>query len=269
MDLELHEAIENIVNAFGNEIITQRRFIYMLADYYTFRDNPAERHVISVIVNDGYSASLLKQENRSDFITTMNKIVYEVCRNYGFRDELVKDIILKIANSVGIKDNRNMIIPKHSSPEVPIVEGTIDKEYKSTSLFFLKRTTTWRNKVIVVCEASGVYNEQDGTFVISKGSLLNIQAINQGAYIINDGGELKIKYLKKQKMFSEKNILRKKILEQHCKLQQPRFYLVETDIICATPSEAAFMATGVDANGLNCWKDRKGRSLKECMTSNK
>lgn len=40
--MELREAINKIVCQFGKKIISEQRFIYMLADYYSFRDNPAE-----------------------------------------------------------------------------------------------------------------------------------------------------------------------------------------------------------------------------------
>ena len=64
--MELYEAIKKIVDTFGRDIVTERRFIYMVADCYSFRDNPAEKHVLSAIVNESYTQKLLNISSQEE-----------------------------------------------------------------------------------------------------------------------------------------------------------------------------------------------------------
>ena len=50
-----------------------------------------------------------------------------------------------------------------------------------------------------------------------------------------------------------------------CRLYEPHFYYLEADMKCSSPSEAAFMVTGSSSNGMSSWKDKNGRSLKDCI----
>ena len=70
--MELHEAIKKIVEEYGKKVITERRFFNMVADYHSFRDNPAEKRVLSAIVNEGYSARLLIIDNSDDSSIILN-----------------------------------------------------------------------------------------------------------------------------------------------------------------------------------------------------
>lgn len=98
----LQEAINRIIQEFGKDIIAEKRFVYMIADYYSFRDNPAEKRVLSALVNDGYTARLLDNKEGSDISIVTNQIVEEVCRNYGFRKDLVSDILTKVMKGIGV-----------------------------------------------------------------------------------------------------------------------------------------------------------------------
>ena len=107
----------------------------MIADYYSFRDNPAEKRVLSALVNDGYSARLLMSDEDCNLSLVTNKIVEEACNNYGFREKLVEDILLNIVKGIGKE------IPKvHSSIDVHPVNVDA-KNYCSISLkkYFSKK----------------------------------------------------------------------------------------------------------------------------------
>lgn len=91
--MKLNESIGTIINLFGKEIITEHRFIYMLADYYSFRDNPAEKNVILALMNDGYCENFLKIENYSDRSLEVNRIISVICKSYGFRQDLVTKVV--------------------------------------------------------------------------------------------------------------------------------------------------------------------------------
>ena len=104
--MELHEAIKIIVDQFGKDVITERRFLYMLADYYSFRDNPAEKHVISAIVNDGYAQKILNISSQKDITIIESHMSNSVCRNYGFREDIVFNVIRAVEEGIGLpQDN--------------------------------------------------------------------------------------------------------------------------------------------------------------------
>lgn len=113
--MELHKAIKEIVDQFGKDIITERRFLYMLADYYSFRDNPAKKHVVSAIVNDGYTQKLLNISLLKDRTIVESQILNSVCRNYGFREDIVSDVIRAIEEGIGFpKDKSRKVRPLNS-----------------------------------------------------------------------------------------------------------------------------------------------------------
>lgn len=103
--MELHEAIKKIVNDSGKNIITERRFFNMVADYHSFRDNPADKRVLSVIVNEGYSARLLTIGNSGDSSIILNQIVNDICKNYGFRKDLVLGVLDSIITCLGFSSS--------------------------------------------------------------------------------------------------------------------------------------------------------------------
>ena len=116
----LQEVINRITREFGKEIIAERRFVYMIADCYSFRDNPAEKHVLSTLVNNGYSARLLKQNRRQDISVITNQIVNEVCKNYGFKEELVTEVVsCIIGKSCNYQNKQSSGKKVHSSNMVP------------------------------------------------------------------------------------------------------------------------------------------------------
>ena len=101
--MELHEVIKQITGQFGKDVIAEKRFVYMIADYYSFRDNPAEKCVLAVLVNDGYTVRLLNQSESQDISIVTNQIVDEVCKSYGFREELVKGVVDYILGGLNLK----------------------------------------------------------------------------------------------------------------------------------------------------------------------
>lgn len=108
--MELHKAIKEIVDQFGIGILAEKRVINMIADYHSFRDNPAEKIIISAIVNAGYSERLLRIQSSEQVSIVEHQITKEICNNYGFRDDLVSAIIESMISCLGINtpmDNTN------------------------------------------------------------------------------------------------------------------------------------------------------------------
>ena len=108
--MELQDAIKGIVDQFGKEIIAKKKFIYMVADYHSFKDNPAEKIILTAIVNAGYSARLLNISSGGDVLIIQRQIINEICNNYGFREELVSQIINCLTSSSGITTPKKNIV---------------------------------------------------------------------------------------------------------------------------------------------------------------
>lgn len=103
--MELHKAIKKIVQEFGKEIIAEKRFIFMMSDYYSFRDNPADKRVIAALVDGGYTARLLKATIDGNEPIVINQIVADVYKKYGYRMDIVESLVQNIAVGVGYKAN--------------------------------------------------------------------------------------------------------------------------------------------------------------------
>lgn len=125
--MELYEAIKKIVDDLGKSVITERRFFNMVADYHSFRDNPAEKRVLSAIVNDGYSARLLIIGNSDDSSIILNQIVNDICKNYGFRKDLVFGVINSIILCLGFNPSIDVNSP------APSLTNNIQANCKSQS----------------------------------------------------------------------------------------------------------------------------------------
>lgn len=134
--MKLSEAIKQITDQFGKDIIAEKRFVYMIADYYSFRDNPAEKRVLTALVDDGYTARLLDNHVHVDFSIIGNQIVEEVCKNYGFREEIVEIMVSNIMKGAGFDDSSSIIWNKTSTTLTNNIqeEKTIIKQ-KSNTIF--------------------------------------------------------------------------------------------------------------------------------------
>lgn len=251
--MELHKAIKEIIDQFGKEVIAEQRFLYMVADYYSFRDNPAVKRVLTALINGGYTALLLRDKTGSDFFITKDKLVNGVSDYYGFKEELVEDVVISIieglgehvrkSNKVYLKEETffnqsfqtNIVTPNNQA--INIKQYTIfEKE------FYLKSPPVANIGNFVAYDAKGYYNFENGFFVILKGSLLSVA--NTGSKYLLNSGELS----------------RQGILNSHCHFKRPN-YVVDKEIKCSSPNEAAFMVTGHSLIGLIVWEDKNGNSI--------
>ena len=100
--MELHEAIKTIVDTFGKDIIDEKRFLNAIADYYSFRDNPAGKMVLTAMVNGGYLNRFLGNPSESELTIIISQIENEVYNNYGFRREVVDNILNSIIRGLNL-----------------------------------------------------------------------------------------------------------------------------------------------------------------------
>ena len=128
--MELHDAIKTIVDLFGKEIITEKRFLNALADYYSFRDNPAGKTVLTALVNGGYLNRFLGNPSDSELTIITSQIENEVYNNYGFRKEVIDNVIICILKGLNLSTTtapRNEILSTFCNVTNKVhCHGTID-----------------------------------------------------------------------------------------------------------------------------------------------
>lgn len=249
--MELHKAIKTIVNQFGKDIIAEKRFVYMIADYYSYRDNLAVQRVLTALVNGGYMARLLGNRTDNELSLIKDTVVKGVSDNYGFKEDLVEDVVITIIEGIGghVRKTNNMPPQKttlfsqsqscqtySASPSNQTTNKNqntvVEKEY------YLKSYSTQKTY-----DAKGIYNFSNGSFKILVGSLLAHQNFNT-YWLTKD------------------DIFRKKIISTYCH-DNTQHFIVTSDIYCSSPNEAVLVVTGQTAIGLITWKDNNGKSIYE------
>ena len=236
--MELHEAIKTIVDTFGKDIISERRFLNMVADYYSFKDNPAGKMVLSALVNGGYLSQLIGTLSEKELSITINQIKKEVENNYGFRPNLIDDILTNIIRGLNLKVTISPL--KEEIDQNQSAGSKVDKKTVAPIQYFLKKRSTI-NSNYYTYNALGYYNADNDSFIILKGSLLAFQKFRD-AWLTKD------------------ELRRKRFIDSHCEYVSPNF-IAKSNIICASPNEAALVVTGSTMIGKIVWVDSSGKSL--------
>lgn len=129
--MELHNALRNIVQTDGKEILKDVRLVNILDDFNAYQDIPASKYILRAIIADGYTGKLLmigKWDIRAE------TLVQKFSTITGFIPELVSLIFQSIAfglgwiNSINVENtenNQNQQKPsqvgesKHSRKQIP------------------------------------------------------------------------------------------------------------------------------------------------------
>lgn len=98
--MELHQALKQIINTDGQDILTQLRVVNILSDLQAYQKMPAAKYIISSMINDGYMLKLIKigkwnakcEQLASQFVITT-----------GFQEFMVSTIYQSIAFGLGWK----------------------------------------------------------------------------------------------------------------------------------------------------------------------
>ena len=129
---------------------------------------------------------------------------------------------------------------KNDHPATVAAKVNIKTSVKPIShTFYLKRSVTSEN----YCNAHGIFNPKTNRFLIKAGSLLSLNV--SPAFSI-----------------SSTSLRRKIFLRTHC-TKQSTAWLVDKDGTCDSPSAAAAIVLGRNANGRTVWIDKNGRTLNE------
>lgn len=105
--MELHKAIKEIVSLKGKEIIFNAQIINFLHDYQAFKEKPAAKYIIKILIQEGILSSYLveTQNNGSSIVT--NSFVLSLENKYGFDKGLSEYVLNCFLYAIGeCKENQ-------------------------------------------------------------------------------------------------------------------------------------------------------------------
>lgn len=108
--MKLSEAINKITNQFGKDVLTEERFVNILADLYPNRDNPAVFSIIRTLVKDGCCSDLLAC-NKINVQTFISKSALALNKKYGYDKTLVEETLNLLAAGCGVTVPKNVNQP--------------------------------------------------------------------------------------------------------------------------------------------------------------
>ena len=118
----LIDATKTIVATYGKDILTENRFVNILADMYPDRDNPAVFRIIRTLVNEGYCSDLLlcNKDSIQAFVTKSSLVLNQ---KNGYDKNLVDSILYSLAVGccvISPQDiNKPVSTPAPSKPNKP------------------------------------------------------------------------------------------------------------------------------------------------------
>lgn len=98
--MKLQEAINKAIQVGGKEILTSKRFVYILDDLGAFREECSYRTIIRILSIDGYIKDCIEQK-----WTNLDRIIYSIIKKTGFQRELVETIIKTLSYCYNIGDD--------------------------------------------------------------------------------------------------------------------------------------------------------------------
>lgn len=99
--MELHQALKQIINTDGQEILTQPRIVNILSDLQAYQSMPAAKYIISSMINDGFMQKLL---NIGMWNPKCEQLANQFVQTTGFQEDMVSVIFQSIAYGVGWKN---------------------------------------------------------------------------------------------------------------------------------------------------------------------
>lgn len=110
----LQELMADIINIFGKEIITEKRFVNLLADYRAFDGNNDARRILNTIVSGRYANKIVNLTTSKLDLPKLKYYAYELSKSDGFNEETVETVMRMIvfACNKGNQDEANYSIIK-------------------------------------------------------------------------------------------------------------------------------------------------------------
>lgn len=114
----LVDAIQAIVFKFGKDVLTEERFVNILADVNPDKNNSAIYGIIRTLIKDGLCADLLvcSEDGIQMFIS---KTTLALNQKYGYDKKLVEDILKSLAIGSGVVRQKHIETPAPAAPVLP------------------------------------------------------------------------------------------------------------------------------------------------------
>lgn len=98
--MTLTEAVDKIIQKFGVGVVSEKRFLYMLCDYHSFRDVPAEKIVCSAILENDYLSLFINSHSVEQIEHQINTVIDSISNRYGLKENLVRDVLLALCEGI-------------------------------------------------------------------------------------------------------------------------------------------------------------------------
>lgn len=103
--MNFKDAIIETINQFGRGVIGEARFVNILSDMHGYKDFPACKRILSVIIKDGTNGKLfLKPTFPTE--AEIRQTVILINKQYGFQEDLIEYVLYSIRNSLMPVDER-------------------------------------------------------------------------------------------------------------------------------------------------------------------
>lgn len=103
--MNFEDAIIETINLFGRDIVGEPRFVNILSDMHGYKDIPACKRILSVIIKDGTNGKLFL---RQSFPTEaeIRQVMMLVNKQHGFQQDLIEYVLYSIRNALMPVDER-------------------------------------------------------------------------------------------------------------------------------------------------------------------
>ena len=99
--MELSLAIAQAIKEFGKDIITESRFVNILADYNAFAESRQMRMVVKEMIEQGFTKRLLFGDfNANDIDDKIRSLVYDAQNIFPFREDLINIFVSSTIKSL-------------------------------------------------------------------------------------------------------------------------------------------------------------------------
>lgn len=118
--MELHKALQHIIQTEGQDILKETRLINILDDFNAYQDIPASKYILRAIIAEGYTSKLLalgKWDNNTEMLSQKFSAMT------GFIPESVSIIFQSIAFGLGwvssINKGQSGNVPNQQTQPLP------------------------------------------------------------------------------------------------------------------------------------------------------
>lgn len=113
---KFEEALDRVLNQFGNNVVVEQRFVSLLADYNAFYDNPAIRKILVVLTRERFFVEINKISSKKGIFYGDDKIIEDALLCVTKHKSLIKSKVgnIVLANNV-IDILADKIIPDFAS----------------------------------------------------------------------------------------------------------------------------------------------------------